>query len=37
MTAAPAVSQAVDRSEGQLLAALQEIHGSWLQEIQARP
>ena len=33
MTAAPAVSQAVGGSEGQLLTALQEIHGSWLQEI----
>lgn len=33
MTAAPAVSQAVGGSEGQLLTALQEIHRSWLQEI----
>jgi len=33
MTAAPAVSQAVGGSEGPLLTALQEIHGSWLQEI----
>ena len=33
MTAAPAVSQAVGGSEWQLLTALQEIHGSWLQEI----
>ena len=32
MTAAPAVSQAVGGSEGQLLTALQEIHGPWLQE-----
>jgi len=33
MTAAPTVSQAVGGSEGQLLTALQEIHGPWLQEI----
>lgn len=33
MTAAPAVSPAVGGSEAQLLTALQEIHGSWLQEI----
>jgi len=34
MTAAPAVSQAVGGSEGQLLTALQAIHGPWLQETQ---
>jgi hypothetical protein len=33
MTATPAVSQAVGRSEGQLLTQLQKIHGLWLQEI----
>jgi len=32
MTAAPAVPQAVGGSEGQLLTALQEIHGPWLQK-----
>ena len=34
MTAAPSVSQVVGGNEGQLLAALHEIHESWLQEIQ---
>jgi hypothetical protein len=33
MTAAPSVSQVVCESEGQLLAALQEIHRPWLEEI----
>ena len=33
MTAGPAVSQGVGWNEGELLTALQEIHGSWLQEI----
>jgi hypothetical protein len=34
MTAAPAVFQAVVGSDGQLLTALHEIHGAWLQETQ---